>query len=379
MIVDNRQASLGCPTIRTLVFGFVCCKPIALASHRHGSAGNEFRCLRSWRSLISIGFVSIALFGGLIYPLRVLAAEVRLTSEVVAPQPRESYVIRTAREFAESDIEFTRSVSNVPMPPLAYLGSTYYGEAVVVDPESGQQLENYSLQSTTQAAGVPFLLSQTDALIIGEYVSHSRFDVGDGEDFSMTSVGVATAWMTQYSDDVQLAAFVMPVWHTSTLDNGSDYWQTMGGAFARYTASTKTWWAFGLFADSSKFNSYVLPYVGASWQLSPEWSISAIMPWPAINYAPNKDELYSFGATFSGAAWAVDRETGEAAMDLSAFDFGFSGERRLVGALWAGFSVGVGGLRALAIYEGDVEMPSMDVTHSPYFNINLTLRPDALL
>ena len=302
-----------------------------------------------------------------------------LTSEVISSERRESYVARTARQFAESTIEFTRSVSNAPIPPLAYLGSTYYGEAMVLDPESGDEIENYSQQSTTQAAGVPFLLSSTDAIVLGEYVGHSNFKVDDGDDLSVTSVGVGGAWLTQYSDDVQLAAFVMPVWHHSTQERGSDYWQTMGGAFARYTASDDVWWAFGLFVDASEFNSYALPYVGASWQLSSEWSISAIMPWPSVNYAPNDDEFYSFGAIFSGAAWALDQESAQIGLDLSGFDLGFTAQRRLFGVLWGGLSLGVGGLRALAIYGDGVELPSFDVSRSPYFNINLTLRPDANL
>jgi hypothetical protein len=48
---------------------------------------------------------------------------------------------------------------------------------------------------------------------------------------------------------------------------------------------------------------------------------------------------------------------------------------RLKGPLWLEGTVGVGGLRALTINDGDVSGPSIDVSSSPFINISLTFRP----
>ena len=48
---------------------------------------------------------------------------------------------------------------------------------------------------------------------------------------------------------------------------------------------------------------------------------------------------------------------------------------RLKGPLWLEGTVGVGGLRALTINDGEVAGPSIDVSSSPFVNISLTCRP----
>ena len=57
------------------------------------------------------------------------ANEATLTSEVVPPE--ESLIERSARAFTESDLVFVRGLSNAPFLPVAFLGNTYYGDAMV--------------------------------------------------------------------------------------------------------------------------------------------------------------------------------------------------------------------------------------------------------
>ncbi len=88
--------------------------------------------------------------------------------------------------------------------------------------------------------------------------------------------------------------------------------------------------------------------------------MSAILPWPQLMYAPSKDWFVSLGASYSGNSWAVNNATGAVGLNLSGFDFGFGGGMRLKGPLWLEGAVGVGGLRALTITDGDVSGPSID-------------------
>ena len=299
-----------------------------------------------------------------------------LTSEVVPPE--EGFIERAARAFTESDLVFARSFSNAPFLPVAFLGGTHYGDATVSEegatPETAGR--KYQVSSTSQYAGVPFLLSKRSMAVLGEYVSYADFSVDNGEDFSVTSASIAAGYLYQVNPDWQVIAALVPFYNHSSLgERGKDYWQVMGGAVARYTRNDRLWWLFGVVFDDSDFGTSVLPYVGASLTLNERWSVSAILPWPQVMYAPSKDWFVSLGASYSGNSWAVNNATGAVGLNLSGFDFGFGGGMRLKGPLWLEGAVGVGGLRALTITDGDVSGPSIDVSSSPFINLSLTFRP----
>ena len=232
------------------------------------------------------------------------------------------------------------------------------------------------MNSTSQYAGVPFLLSKRSMAVLGEYVSYADFSVDNGEEFSVTSASIAAGYLYQVNPDWQVIAALVPFYNHSSLgERGKDYWQVMGGAVARYTRNDRLWWLFGVVFDDSDFGTSVLPYLGASLTLTERWSVSAILPWPQVMYAPSKDWFVSLGASYSGNSWAVNNTTGAVGLNLSGFDFGFGGAMRLKGPLWLEGSVGVGGLRALTITDGDVSGPSIDVSSSPFFKLSLTFRP----
>ena len=305
-----------------------------------------------------------------------VAGEGVLTSE---PVPREQgFVERAARAFTESDLVFARGFSNAPFLPVAFLGNTHYGDATVSEEGATPETAGtrYRVNSTSQYGGIPFLLSKRSMAVLGEYVSYSNFTVDNGEDFSVASASLAAGYLYQVNPDWQVIGALVPFYNHSSLgERGKDYWQVMGGAVARYTRNDRLWWLFGVVFDDSDFGTSVLPYVGASLILNERWSVSAILPWPQVMYAPSKDWFVSLGASYSGNSWAIDTGTGKVGLNLSGFDFGFGGGMRLKGPLWLEGAVGVGGLRALTINDGEVSGPSIDVSSSPFVNISLTFRP----
>jgi len=299
-----------------------------------------------------------------------------LTSEVVPPE--ESFIERSARAFTESDLVFVRGLSNAPFLPVAFLGNTYYGDAMVSEEGATPETAGtrYNVNSTSQYAGVPFLLNKRSMVVLGEYVSYSNFSVDNGEDFSVASASLAAGYLYQISDDWQMIGALVPFYNHSSLgERGKDYWQVMGGAVARYTRNDRLWWLFGLGFNDSDFGTTWVPYVGASLILNERWSVSALLPWPQVIYAPSKDWFVSLGAAYSGNSWAVNSTTGAVGLNLSGFDFGFGAAMRLKGPLWVEGTVGVGGLRSLTINDGNVSGPSIDVSSSPFINISLTFRP----
>ncbi len=291
------------------------------------------------------------------------------------------YIAEKVEAFSASDIEFSRTRSNAPFLPLAYAGASYYDDASVRGLlDTGEDL-GYRQTSASIAAGLPFLLNQSDALVLGLYANRSEFQVDNPEavgarDFRVNVAALGLGYFKQWSEDWQLMGFVLPFYNDSDLETSSPYWQTMGGVFTRYTASDDAWWLFGVFADTSPYDTYWLPYVGVSWTLNEKWTISGVMPWPQVIYSPSPNWFIGVGGMISGSGWAIDAEAGAVNMDVNAFDVGVDFSHRVYGSLWASLSAGVGGLRALQIQDGgEIEGPEFDISSSPFIRLDLTVRP----
>jgi hypothetical protein len=299
-----------------------------------------------------------------------------LTTEVV--EADDNIIAQAAQAFAESELVFVRGLSNAAFLPVALLGSDYYDDAMVSEEGATPDVagKRYQVNTASQYAGVPFLLNKRSMVVLGEYLAYSDFTVENGEDFSTTSAGIAAGYLYQVTNDWQLMGGILPVHHRSSLgERRKDYWQVMGGALTRYTRNDRLWWLFGVVFDDSEFGTTWLPYIGASLIINQAWSVSALLPWPQVIYAPSKDWFVSAGASYSGSSWAVNSNTGAVGLNLSGFDFGVGGARRLSGALWMEAKAGVGGLRGLSINDGDIAGPAIDVSSSPFISISLTLRP----
>lgn len=288
---------------------------------------------------------------------------------------RAGFIGDTAQRFADSDIRLQRSGSMVPFMPLAQLGTGYYNDTEV-ELDDGTNIK-YDLRSVSQYAVLPILTSQRDAVFVGEYLSHADFDMRDSslEDFDVTSIGLPLGWLRQSSDDWQLAAFAMPMAHRSSLEGSGWNMQYLGGLFSRYFQGDDLWWLFGLYLDISPEEDSLIPYVGASWTVNQHWTLNAIMPWPAVLYAPDHNWLFRLGASPSGASWAIATGNGDVGINYDAWDFDLGIERRIRGNLWLAFRAGVGGLRGVRFSGGSFDAPELDVGASGFFALELNFRP----
>tara|TARA_Y100000815_G_scaffold108238_1_gene96882 strand:- start:26 stop:994 length:969 start_codon:yes stop_codon:yes gene_type:complete len=288
-------------------------------------------------------------------------------------QADPAFMQRWVEQFADSEIVFQRGSTNVPFQPLAFVDATHYGESTLERADGS----SVSARQTTlsQGAVLPFLMSPRDALLVGDWVSWSHFDSTSSnlDSFDVLSVGVPVGWFRQVNDRWQAGGFVMPLGHKASGEHWS--WETMTGGFARYVQNDRLWWAFGLYADFSPGDNLYLPYVGASYALNERWTLSAVMPWPAVLYAPDSHTLYRLGVSPSGASWSTENGTSDIQYELDTWDFGFSAARRLQGNLWLEGEVGVTGLTGMSLRGGDWEEPDFDVSNSPYISIGINFRP----
>lgn len=280
--------------------------------------------------------------------------------------------------FENSEFIFQRANTNVPFTPLAYLAGNRYDSAKVERSGRGDALE-YNLDSVSQGAGIPWLVGERDAIVVGEYLSHARFELhgADTDSFEVTSAGLPLAWIRQVNPRWQAAAFVMPLGHKATLDDSHWSWQYLGGMFARYVQNNRLWWAFGAYADVAPGDDFYIPYLGASYTVNERWTLSAIMPWPAVLYAPTPDWLFRFGVSPSEASWSLSPGDGSepVSLNLDAWDLGLSVERRVAGGLFASIEAGVGGLRGFRLEGDSAEAVDFDVGSSAYLKLEINFRP----
>ena len=174
----------------------------------------------------------------------------------------------------------------------------------------------------------------------------------------------------------QAAAFVMPLAQKASLP-GSD-WRidVLGGAFGDMSKGTTSGGSTVSISMSVPGDDTYLPYLGASWELDEQWTVSAAMPWPAVMYAPSRDTVFRFGAAPSGASWTLASNQADVDFQLGSWDFGVSAQKRLTGNVWGKIEAGVGGLRSLRVSGGDWQGPEFDLDASPYFSVGINFRPE---
>ncbi len=279
------------------------------------------------------------------------------------------------RSFADSEIQFQRPTSNVPFQPLAFVDVRFYGDTEVR--REGADSLSFDQTTVSQAAALPFLIGPRDVLVVGEWIGWSEFDSHSStfDSFRVLSIGIPVGWLRQLNDDWQAAAFVMPLGNRATLADVSWSWEAMGGAFARYVQSDHLAWTFGFFTDIGPGETIYLPYLGATWSVTDQWTLSAMMPWPALLYAPSKNALFRFGAAPSGASWSIRPDGDRASFALDSWDLGLSAGHRVYGNWWLMLGAGIGGLRGLRVTDGEWREPEVSVGSSPYINFGIDYRP----
>jgi hypothetical protein len=297
------------------------------------------------------------------------------TLSVLAGSAQADILQQWLHSFEQSELNFNRSNSNTPFLPLAFVDARNYQDSKLTLTD-GSTVE-YDQSSVNQGAILPFLMTPRDVLVIGDWVSMSSLKPNSDtlEDFDVLSVGIPIGWMRQLNDDWQVGGFVMPLGHKATLEDSSWNWETLGGGFGRYVQTERLWWAFGVYFDINTDTETWLPYLGASYEFNDRWTLSAVMPWPAILYAPNRDTLFRFGAAPSGSSWLLDTGGERISYALDGWDLAFSGEHRIWGDIWLELEAGIGGLKGLNISNGDWQEPALDVSTSEFITFGINFRP----
>jgi hypothetical protein len=284
-----------------------------------------------------------------------------------------------SQKFLDSDFIFNRTQSDVPFVPLAWLDVSSYQDTTYRTP-SGDDIDGLSFRQTSvsEATLLPVLLGRRDALVVGQWGSWTRLESTHSQkDTEVANMTVPFAWARQASPDWQLAAFVAP---SANYSGGHWYWDYMGGIFARYLGKPGLAWLFGFYGEVTPPDALYVPYVGVTWTIDRHWTLSAVLPWPAVLYSPTPDWLLRLGLAPSSASWIADVPVaGEAPKrfraDLTSWDLGFRVEKRAWQNLWVGAEAGVSGFRGFSFSGGEWQDLKGSLGTDPYVTLTVTFRP----
>jgi hypothetical protein len=300
---------------------------------------------------------------------------VAATLQLPAHTRADGVVDTIVRRFAESEFVFVRAQNNAPFLPLAWVSSTAYQESAFRRPDGAESNVSFEQVALAQGALVPIPIGKRDALVVGDWLSWTRFDLKNSprDDLEVFSVSVPLGWIQQTTAEWQLAAFVAPLGHKTHED--SWYWETLGGVFARNVRSNRFSWVVGAYFDVAPLEDFYTPYLGAVYIVNERWTLNAVMPWPSVTYAPTTSTLFRLGVAPSGASWSIEPGERRPRVNLTTWNFGLTVEHHLARNIWLGFEVGVSGLRGLSIVGGDWEAPETKLDNTGFALLMLNLRP----
>ena len=275
-----------------------------------------------------------------------------------------------------SDFIFDKSISNVPFFPLGYVQVKHNDELTLEDDCLDTRSCDFSFTSFSQALGLPAWVGKKNMLILAETLESDRLEF-DNESFSLNSLGLMAAWISQPSPEWQIGLFAFAYEGFGEEHNVSSVGGQIigGGGRYRHEPGFHSYWGLVRLDDRSS-DPLIYPYIGFDWFIGKTLGVSALVPWPAISYSPDPDIVYKFGATISGSDWFFDDSGELAAGQLGMVDFGFIYEKRLAGLFWLEAGVGYSGFSRLSISsDSDVDFDS-NLERSPFFRVAINLRLD---
>ncbi|MFT5519538.1 MAG: hypothetical protein ACI9IA_000121 [Enterobacterales bacterium] len=279
---------------------------------------------------------------------------------------------RLIEAIMRSDFIFDRNLSNVPFIPLAYLNYNQQHDLKISDGCVETNCD-FDYQSITHGLALPVWVGEKNMFLLGETLE-SRTIERNTNSINVDSGGVLAAWVSQPSEKWQAGAFVYSYRGIGDDELAREPRGNISGAVARYRHSSNFHSYWGLIHLEDNNNETIYPYIGFDWYIGDKWSVSGLIPWPTVQYAPTKDVLYKFGALYSGAEWAVSNNGEVLTNDFEKWDFGFAYEHRLWNYIWGEIAVGYSGLGKFSISSGTNIEFDTEIESAPFIKLALNIR-----
>jgi hypothetical protein len=272
-----------------------------------------------------------------------------------------------------SDFIYDRDVTNLPFIPIGYLTAKHQSELALEQcPPEGPC--EFQYQSISQGAGLPVWVGRKHMLIVAETLDVDVFEA-DNDSTTINTGGALATWVTQHSTRWQSAAFIYYYQNLDSDTRSYDTSGTIGGIVARHRHSARFHSYWGAVSVRSGQDSWVYPYAGFDWYIDKHWAVTAVVPWPTVNYAPSETQLFKLGALFSNTTWLANQDNRLYTQDFSQVSLGISFEQKLSRLVWGEVAIGYTGLGKLQIEsDADSDM-TVDISNRPFFKLALNVRP----
>ncbi len=277
-------------------------------------------------------------------------------------------------KILRSDFIYDRGITQLPFIPIGYLAATHQSG---LEPEYcplEQQGCEFQYQSITQGAGLPVWVGQKNMLIVGETLDVDVFDTGN-DSTTVNTGGLLAAWVSQHSERWQSGAFI---YYYENLDSDTRSDNTSGtfvGMVGRYRHSARFHTYWGAVQVNSGDESLLYPYAGFDWYINNHWGVTAVLPWPSINYAPNETQLFRIGALVSETTWTIKQDNNFYTQDFSQVSAGVSFEQKISRLMWGELSVGYTGLGKFQVETDADSKLNTNISNQPYIKLALNVRP----
>ncbi|HET7536109.1 MAG TPA: hypothetical protein VFJ90_06630 [Candidatus Didemnitutus sp.] len=278
--------------------------------------------------------------------------------------------------FQKSEFAFGRVDSNTPFPPVAWVSLSSYNDSRLATASGAIHFEELGF---SQALVLPVWIGRKDMFILGEYFAWQQIDFTSPrpQRVHITTVMPVVAWLRQTGPHRQFAAFVTP-----ELVNGggyADHGLAKSGGYAgaiavNWTSDTFAWF-YGLVGLFEPGNDTYLPYLGILWQPTREWSVSLIMPWPSISYAPTPDFMFQLGLLPAEATLTTGQEGRNLRVSYDSWNLMFSANRRLSNVCWVTAAVGWASLASFSIDSSGNSGINNDLKRGVLWTLQVSLRP----
>ncbi len=277
--------------------------------------------------------------------------------------------------FQRSEFAFGRTDSNAPFPPMAWIGPLDQGKSTLT--LQGTPVE-FDEKALTQFLLAPVWIGKKDMVLAGEYAAWQRIDFNTpvAARRDVYTFLPLLAWLRQTGARQQTGAFIAPQY-----THGSDYaghefteWSGYAGVIGINWTSDRVGWAYGLVGSFSSTNDLLFPYVGCIWQPTPQWTVTAIAPWPSVSYAPTHDYLFQVGLTPADAT-LVSADDGSLRATYTSWNLLFGVNRRLVRNFWVTASVGWAGLGNFAVSTHGSDETDYALRRDIVWSLQFSFRP----
>jgi hypothetical protein len=277
------------------------------------------------------------------------------------------------------------SESNVPEWPFAWFSAVYEMESGFEDefgPVEDAEADLFNLDlkfpvfmknaKLTDEPGDPSLTTLINLQGIYDKISFCEFE---REDLDLYSILLPVEYYYTKSEWLFNVNINPGIFSDFENVDGDDY-SVYGSMLLGYRINPSCQFFGGISYDDHFGEEELYPLAGVIWDISREWQMSLILPYPQITYAPSEDLAFYVNVEPAGGLWNVNDEFVEEDYDfeLEGYRAGFGVDYHMSRKLWVQAQAGYVTARKYEFRDFEDNTFEADVDDTAYVKLSFLLR-----